>query len=749
MKPSSFEEKPDHDNVTLSPDRVPKSSSAMDTDLFTSAIVPQTDDPSTPTFTVRSVVLGVVFAVLLSFANTIFAFRTNAFICTPSISVLLSYPIGVVWSLLPKSALLNPGPFSIKEHIIVWVIASSASSALAYGVDNVVGQHMFLNDPSATFWPSLAFVLSTQLIGYGLAGLTRRFLVKPAAMLWPANLAQIALFRVFHVLEDDAVQDLSTKKKEMPRYVFFWISALVIFIWEFFPLYFMTTLQLVSVLCFFSSSKVITVLGSGNPFEGVGILSFTLDWSSVTAWNYPLLAPYWTSCNFFASNVIWLWIIVPILYYTNPFGLPVLANESGFHFRDDGSPMAAINTAHLFNKNGEVRTAKSFVDMRSLSLDQSFYDANQPIYISNAFAMSYFTSFINIAAVLSHVFLWYGADIYRRFKDAIHQTQSNEEDIHAQLMKAYPDIPEWMFLIYAASMLVIQIFILQYTSFRLEWWGTLLAFTIAIVFIIPIGAIQALSNQQIGLNVLTEFVIGLMIPGRIVEVMTFKSFGYNIMIQALNLSSDLKLSHYMHISPIAMVGAQFIGTVIGAFMNTGIAFWMMDTMLPLLQKSDSQNWEASNFNVFISAGSIWGAIGPARFFGIGSPYVSLLSGFPIGLVLPFLPWLANKYFPSKYWEYINFPLLTMFNVVPGNLGQILSNFVLATIFQYFIFTYRYDWWRKFNYTLSVALDTGTTLAALVVAFLVFGGINFPTYVLNPSTTSDFYCFAEGWNNAGN
>ena len=147
--------------------------------------------------------------------------------------------------------------------------------------------------------------------------------------------------------------------------------------------------------------------------------------------------------------------------------------------------------------------------------------------------------------------------------------------------------------------------------------------------------------------------------------------------------------------------------------------------------------------------SIWGAIGPARFFGIGSPYVSLLSGFPIGLVLPFLPWLANKYFPSKYWEYINFPLLTMFNVVPGNLGQILSNFVLATIFQYFIFTYRYDWWRKFNYTLSVALDTGTTLAALVVAFLVFGGINFPTYVLNPSTTSDFYCFAEGWNNAGN
>ena len=35
--------------------------------------------------------------------------------------------------------------------------------------------------------------LSTSFIGYGLAGLTRRFLVYPSRAVWPSNLATIAL----------------------------------------------------------------------------------------------------------------------------------------------------------------------------------------------------------------------------------------------------------------------------------------------------------------------------------------------------------------------------------------------------------------------------------------------------------------------------------------------------------------------------------------------------------------------------
>jgi OPT oligopeptide transporter protein len=34
-----------------------------------------------------------------------------------------------------------------------------------------------------------------QIIGYGWAGLLRKFLVEPAEMWWPSNLAQVSLFR--------------------------------------------------------------------------------------------------------------------------------------------------------------------------------------------------------------------------------------------------------------------------------------------------------------------------------------------------------------------------------------------------------------------------------------------------------------------------------------------------------------------------------------------------------------------------
>lgn len=39
-----------------------------------------------------------------------------------------------------------------------------------------------------------------QILGYGWAGILRRFLVDPVEMWWPSNLAQVSLFRYDFVL---------------------------------------------------------------------------------------------------------------------------------------------------------------------------------------------------------------------------------------------------------------------------------------------------------------------------------------------------------------------------------------------------------------------------------------------------------------------------------------------------------------------------------------------------------------------
>jgi len=38
-------------------------------------------------------------------------------------------------------------------------------------------------------------MIELQMIGYGWAGILRRYLVDPVEMWWPANLAQVSLFR--------------------------------------------------------------------------------------------------------------------------------------------------------------------------------------------------------------------------------------------------------------------------------------------------------------------------------------------------------------------------------------------------------------------------------------------------------------------------------------------------------------------------------------------------------------------------
>ncbi|KAJ7477665.1 OPT oligopeptide transporter protein-domain-containing protein, partial [Mycena latifolia] len=85
------------------------------------------------------------------------------------------------------------------------------------------------------------------------------------------------------------------------------------------------------------------------------------------------------------------------------------------------------------------------------------------------------------------------------------------------------------------------------TKFPVQYF--ILALVIAFVYVIPIGMIQAITNQQVALNVITELIIGYALPGRpmAMSALTFvvRTWGYITMAQALTFTSDFKLGHYM------------------------------------------------------------------------------------------------------------------------------------------------------------------------------------------------------------
>lgn len=48
--------------------------------------------------------------------------------------------------------------------------------------------------------------LGTNFVGYGLAGLTRRFLVYPSVAIWPSSLNTVSLIKAFHTETNEPVR---------------------------------------------------------------------------------------------------------------------------------------------------------------------------------------------------------------------------------------------------------------------------------------------------------------------------------------------------------------------------------------------------------------------------------------------------------------------------------------------------------------------------------------------------------------
>lgn len=142
--------------------------------------------------TVRAWILGMFFVTIGSGLNMFLSMRSPA-INFPSLVVqLLVYPIGCFWAKVVPTRVFNTfgvkwtfntGPFTIKEHVVI-TLMSNVSIGYAYSTDALLalqGKPFYNINYGWGF--QILFTLSSQLIGIGLAGLSRRFLVWPAAMI--------------------------------------------------------------------------------------------------------------------------------------------------------------------------------------------------------------------------------------------------------------------------------------------------------------------------------------------------------------------------------------------------------------------------------------------------------------------------------------------------------------------------------------------------------------------------------------
>ncbi|KAJ4859625.1 OPT oligopeptide transporter protein domain-containing protein [Trichoderma breve] len=650
------------------------------------AVVSNKDDPTTPCSTIRSWVIGLAFSCLLAFINQLFDIRQPAIRVMANVAQLLSYPVGkacenwlpdVGFTLFGTYHSLNPGPFSKKEHMLITIMA------------NYLPQ--YFNQPYASHVAyQLLIALATNFIGYGMAGICRRFLVYPSYCVWPASLVTIALNKAFHNESNAAVEGPFGKKWKISRIKFFYLM----FNW------------LTWIAPHNRDLNVITGINHGlgvNPFP-------TFDWN-VLLWDSadPLMVPFYSTLNRFFGVFISFWVVLAF-WYSNVY-------DTGY---------LPINSNRVYDHFGKLYNISRAVDDRGLFHAEE-YKAYSPPFLSAGNIVIYMFFFAIYTSTLTYAVLYHRHEIVMGFKSLFASFRKKKNpikdervlDVHNRLMKAYPEVPEWWYLICLVLAIALGVAGIAGWNTNTSPGVVFYGLALCIIFVIPVGIIKAMTGIEVTLNVLAEFIGGSFVDGNALAMNYFKSFGYVTCAHAVWFCNDLKLAHYVKIPPRQTFIAQIIATFISTVICTGVLNFQMKSITGVCTPDAQFKLTCPGVNTFFTASVLWGTVGPQKIFGHSGQYTEILVGFPLGIVVVVFFWGLNKKFPKWTWTRQIHPVAIMY----GGITRFVS------------------FWSKYNFVLSAAWSCGIAISGIIIFFaLQYTDVQFHWW---GNMASDMGCEGKG------
>ncbi|PHT30863.1 Oligopeptide transporter 3 [Capsicum baccatum] len=241
-----------------------------------------------------------------------------------------------------------------------------------------------------------------------------------------------------------------------------------------------------------------------------------------------------------------------------------------------------VLTTQLFTPSGhKYDTTKIFTPQFHLNI--SAYEKYSKLYLSPLFALSIGSGFARFTATLTHVALFQGSYIWKQSRSVVNNVKM---DIHAKLMKSYKQVPQWWFLVLLIGSIALSLLMcfVWKKDVQLPWWGMLFAFGLAFIVTLPIGVIQATTNQ-------------------------------------------------------------LVGTLVAGTINLAVAWWMLGSIENICDVETlhpESPWTCPKFRVTFDASVIWGLIGPQRLFGPGGLYRNLFR-LPVSTLWTGFEALAAQY----------------------------------------------------------------------------------------------------------
>ena len=177
--------------------------------------------------------------------------------------------------------------------------------------DILIAQKVFYKQDFGYLFQIL-LTMTTQMLGYGIAGICRRWLVYPPSMIWPALLATTTFLNTLHNRRNPPADGWT-----LSRYKFFLYVMAGSCLWYFLPGYIFPALSTFAFVTWMAPDNIIVNQIFGMT-TGMALFPLTLDWSQISGYlGSPLTTPWFAAGNIVVGLVLWYWIIAPVLHFTN------------------------------------------------------------------------------------------------------------------------------------------------------------------------------------------------------------------------------------------------------------------------------------------------------------------------------------------------------------------------------------------------------------------------------------------------
>lgn len=107
--------------------------------------------------------------------------------------------------------------------------------------------------------------------------------------------------------------------------------------------------------------------------------------------------------------------------------------------------------------------------------------------------MCYLIAFALSTCVITHTLLYHG----RSLLNGIKKMKVETDDIHAKLMRGYPEVPDWWYLLSFLVFFALAVVAVEVWHTEVPVWALLLSVLLPMIYILPSGFIYAMTGQGV------------------------------------------------------------------------------------------------------------------------------------------------------------------------------------------------------------------------------------------------------------